>query len=205
MKNNKPIIAVDCDHVVMDINEGIRLYVNEAYGESHTQEDYQVNGSYRRYWERVWGTPEGVKSDRFAQFIDAGKMAELEEIPDALESLRSLKDRYDIVMLTARSEREVGDTHSWLGRHALGVFDQVIFMHQWQPEQALPTKGEICRGIGAKYLIDDNYDHCQIASNLGVASLLFGDYGWNREVELADGMVRASDWSAVKRYFNEQS
>lgn len=199
----RPIIAVDCDHVVMDINEGLRKFVNEKYDESHTAADYQVAGEYRRYWERVWGLDDGVKSDRFSHFIASGKMRELDAVPDSISTLRQVKDKYDLVMVTARSEFEVAYTNDWLDQHAPGLFNAVAFMFEWEQPHSKVTKADICQKLGATYLIDDNYDHCRIASELGIHTLLFGDYGWNREVIPLGNMTQVHDWLAVRRFFDE--
>jgi 5'(3')-deoxyribonucleotidase len=200
-KNSKPIIAIDCDHVIVDTNEGLRRFVNEIDGETHTPEDYQVLGNYKRYWERVWGLAEGVKSDRFARFVAAGRMAELDETPGSLSTLEFLRDRYTLVMITARTEAEVGSTHRWIAEKSPDLFDRIIFMHEWSDDPRL-TKGEICQDLGAMYLIDDNYDHCRLAADIGVESLLFGDYGWNRQVPTTANMSRVRNWQEVKDFFN---
>jgi FMN phosphatase YigB (HAD superfamily) len=200
-KITKPIIAVDCDHVVVDINEGIRRFVNEAYGETHTPEDYHVTGEYKRYWERVWGLDDGVKSDRFARFVASGGMANLDEIPDCLATLASLRRNYRLAMVTARTQSEVDSTHRWLAERSPGLFDQVVFMHEWNADTE-PTKAKICQALGAEYLIDDNYEHCRLASEVGIGTLLFGDYGWNRQVAVANNMYRVKDWREVKEFFD---
>lgn len=201
---NKPLIAVDCDHVLADINEGMRCYANEAYGEKHTPEDYNVVGPYRHYWERVWGLPDGEKSNRFNEFVEAGCMEKLEQVSGAMSTINSLKDSYRFALVTARrSDREIAATYEWLSEHADGLFEQVIFMDHWAKDDDNTdiTKGSICSDIGAEYLIDDNYDHCFGAYQKQVTPLLFGDYGWNREVSLPEGMIRAKDWRFVEEYF----
>lgn len=200
-KTTKPIIAVDCDHVIADINEGIRQFVNETYGTAHTSEDYRVTGEYKRYWERVWGFEEGVKSDRFARFVASGRMSHLDEVSGALRTLTQLRDTHTLVLVTARTQSEVKSTHEWLAKRMPGVFDRVIFMHEWS-DGVQSTKAKICQDIGAGYLIDDNYDHCRLASEIGINSLLFGDYGWNREVSVGGNMRRAKDWYEIGEFFN---
>jgi hypothetical protein len=201
-KHVKPVIAVDCDDVVANINDAVRLFVNETYDTNHSPEDYRVTGSYRGYWDRIWGTPEGERSDRFEKFIASGRMATLKQVPDAIRVLGNLKKRFDLVMVTARSAIEVNYTHTWLENNAPAIFNEVTFMHLWDNDDKRATKADICRKIGANYLIDDNFDHCRLAAEFGVQALLFGDYGWNRAQKLALNMTRVADWVAVEEYFD---
>lgn len=198
----KPVIAVDCDDVVANVNDAVRQFVNETYKTNHSPEDYRVTGDYQYYWERIWGMPEGHTPNPLQQFIASGRMYHLEAVPGALESLTHLKRTHEIVMVTARSPAEVEATHAWLGRYAPELFKDVTFTHLWDAEDKKATKAEICQALGASYLIDDNYDHCRIASEVGIQTLLFGDYGWNRGRPDVSNMRRVNDWDEVREYFN---
>lgn len=197
-------IAVDCDDVIANINDDLRHFVNEAQGFRHTAEDYRVTGEYRRYWERVWGIPEGQSVDWFAQYIASGRMARLSPVPGALEALHHLKNDYSLVMVTARRQSEVESTEQWLENHAPELFDEVTYMHRWEasPDSTV-TKAQICHGLGADYLIDDNYDHCRLVAEVGKRALLFGYYGWNRAQPTVPNMVRVQDWQAVQEFFSD--
>lgn len=196
-------IAVDCDDVIANVNDSVREFINQTYGFNHTSEDYRVDGEYKTYWERIWGLKEGESADWFSRYIASGRMADLEPVDSALGVLERLKDRYSLILVTARSLDEVGYTDSWLARHAPGLFDEVTFVHRWQAALGdQVSKGEICQQLGANYLIDDNYDHCLSAAELGLQAVLFGDYGWNRRYETPAGVVRAGGWSEVMEFFD---
>lgn len=194
-------IAVDCDHVIVDLNEEIRLFVNDVYGEAHTPEDYSVTGEYKHYWERVWNMPDNTKSDRYARFIEAGRLRHARQMPRAIEILNILKQNYSLVLVTARTKAEVESTQYWISHNVPSLFDEVVFMYD---QEAASSKGDICLSLGAQFLIDDNYDHCRLAQECGVQSLLFGDYGWNRSIEVGEHIARVKDWRAVEDFFNER-
>lgn len=195
-------IAVDCDDVIANINDDVRLFINETKGFAHTAEEYRVTGEYRRYWERIWGIADDQSVDWFDQYVASGRMAQLEPVPGALEALADLKQDYSLAIVTARSVKEVEFTEQWLATHAPDVFDHVTYVHRWQETLgSKPSKAAICQELGADYLIDDNYDHCRIAATMGKHALLFGDYGWNRDYPLQPNMTRVPDWSAVREYF----
>lgn len=168
----KQTIAIDCDDVIANINDAVRLFVNETYGLAHTPEEYRVTGEYKRYWERIWGVADHEHSDRFDHFVASGRMAHLEPIEGALEA------------------------------NAPRLFDDVTFMHLWDEGDTKATKAQICKELKATHLIDDNYDHCKLAAEAGVRALVFGDYGWNRDRPLMAGMQRVNSWHEVLDYFN---
>ena len=64
------------------------------------------------------------------------------------------------------------------------------------------TKADIVKQIGADYLIDDQPKHCFAAAEAGITSLLFGDYRWNRNVKLPEGVVKVRTWHEVLEYFD---
>lgn len=198
-------IAVDCDDVIANVNDSVREYINETRGFSHSADEYRVPGEYKRYWERIWNIPENQSVNWLSEYIESGRMYDLDPIQGALDALRSLRRRYSLVLVTARSLREVDYTEHWLERHAPGVFDEVTFVHRWSGEDgALASKASICTELGADYLIDDNYDHCQLMAECGRTALLFGEYGWNVSQPVVSGMHRARDWRAVEEYFTNE-
>jgi uncharacterized HAD superfamily protein len=67
------------------------------------------------------------------------------------------------------------------------------------------TKTKILAEIGANYLIDDQPKHCIAAAEAGITALLFGDYKWNKDIELKTNMVRVKNWQEVTEYFDGRS
>ncbi|MFI5212346.1 MAG: hypothetical protein ACHQTE_00085 [Candidatus Saccharimonadales bacterium] len=198
----KPIIAVDCDDVVANVNDGMRQFINDTYGTRHSPEDYRATGEYWHYWEKLWQISDTEAAQRFEHFITSGRMRHLDLVTGALGGLAWLKDRYDLIMVTARSEAEVEFTHFWLKQSTPGIFKDVIFVHTWDTLDKKATKADICLSLGATYLVDDNYDHCRLAAEAGLQALLFGDYGWNRAAQLGQRITRVRDWREVKEFFD---
>jgi hypothetical protein len=75
MSTQKPLIAVDLDDVLANEREGIRVFANRVYGYRHTSEDYNVEGDYSRYWERVWGVSHEEGDRRYAAYCESGAQA----------------------------------------------------------------------------------------------------------------------------------
>ena len=97
----------------------------------------------------------------------------------------------------------VEPTYEWVKKYFPGVFEGVHFVPIWETNNKV-TKAEICQQIGADYLIDDLPRHCNLAAEVGIKALLFGDYSWNRNEEITEGVTRVKDWPAVVEYFDEK-
>lgn len=200
---SKPIIAVDIDDVLTASNEGVRLYVNRTFGTAHTEDDYLVASPYKGYWDRVWNLGEKKNKERYHKYLVSGETARLLPIKNAIRSIKKLQERYGLVIVTARNIEQIEHTEKWLQKHAPGVFKKVDFL-ALHPKGREATKAMILQEMGAKYLIDDSVEHCHAAAEAGIQALLFGEYGWNRDVAIPGDIIRVKDWAEVLRYFNEE-
>ena len=199
---SKPVIAVDADDTIFDENNAVRLYMNERYGFRHSLEDYEVAGPYMNYFADIWQVSAEEATARYEAFEVAYKTElKLKPFKHAAEVLKELKSTYDLVVLTSRNQHLVAGTHGSLAEHYPDIFKDVHFKPLWGGDRKA-TKAEICLEIGAGYLIDDCFEHCELAAEAGVEALLFGEYGWNRTQKLPPCMTRVKDWAAVKDYFD---
>ncbi len=197
----RPIIAVDADDTLFDENEAVRLFHNRTYGTTHTAEDYRIEGEFHDYFESVWKTDAEEAGRRYENFI-AWKLANnLPPLPGASTTLKFLKQTYELVVVTMRDERSVAMTHQALSEHYSDIFSDVHFVGLWGAGDKV-TKAMICQEIGAGYLIDDGFHHCELAAASGVEGLLFGEYGWSRTKQLRPHMTRVKNWAAVRKYFD---
>lgn len=197
----KPIIAVDADDTLFDENTAVRLFHNQKYGTDHSAEDYLEQGVFLAFWSKIWDVDDVEMNKRYEEFVAFKLKHNLPPLPHALETLKKLKEKYMLLIVTARDERGVQMTHDALTEHYPDVFSGVHFVPLWGGEEKA-TKALICNEVGAEYLIDDSFEHCKLAAESGVKSLLFGHYGWNRYQKIAPGMTRTKDWLAVKEYFD---
>lgn len=201
MKSSKTLIAIDIDDTIADSTESLRLLVNKYAGVSLPQEAYRMNGDYWGYYERVWkanNIADKASYDDFAnEMVDDQSRVPL--LPGAEFAINELARQYDIVLLTARDKTWEKATKRWLldnlGNHVIDVH----FTSAHKDEREM-TKGQLCRHLNAKILIDDNVEHCLSALNEGVQPILFGDYGWHHH---APGNIkRCKDWQAVLEFFS---
>ncbi len=198
---NKPIIAVDVDDVLGDQVGTILRYLRDKKGADLTFEQYSEN------WGEMCGISEEAAVAEFIEFAlsDYG-FGNFEMIPGGREVLQKLKPDFELVVLTSRNLFLRKDTLSWINKNFPDIFDEIYFSGIYDNDEKLHvkanrTKADKLREIGATYLIDDQPKHTNAAANIGIKSLLFGDFGWNRNAEIVDGVTRVNNWGGVADYF----
>lgn len=178
----KPIIAIDIDDTIADATESVRLMANKKSGITLAPEHYRVKGEYWGYYRRVWAE-HGV--DQYLTFEEHEKAMALDQsevlaIPGAEAALMRLAQDYDLVLVTSRDPSWEAATRLWLTSSFPEITFGIHFADSHRTENG-QTKGQICKQIGAKLLIDDNDDHCFSALEAGIAAIRFGEYGWHKE------------------------
>jgi uncharacterized HAD superfamily protein len=194
----KPTIAVDLDDVLALHAASFIQFSNERYGTSLQPHEYDDE------WVNLWGD---VARDeivrRAGEFHTHEQTTAYGKIEEASPVLARLKQGYRLVIITARPQNLIPATHEWLAQHHSEVFEEVHFVPIWEPNNTV-TKADICKQIGASYLIDDSVKHCNIAAEGGITSLLFGDYAWWNRHEVDPRIIRVSGWGKVQEYFDGQ-
>lgn len=201
---SREIVGVDFDDAIVNENDTLRLHMNETHGWSHTVEDYLVPDEYWGYWERRWPVDEETAVQLFEAYSASDVKRNLPLIEhNVVDKLRLIKQNRDLVIITSRGEGHVDATLATIEAEAPDLFSDIHFVHRWSANTRA-TKAEICREIGADYLVDDSFDHCALAAKVGVHGLVFGHHGWNSWQPLQPNMVRVPNWDAVVEYFNER-
>ncbi len=191
MKKGK--IALDIDDVTADSTESLRLLVNQRLGVNLTRDDYLVSSGHADYYEYVW-EKNGLKDVNYAAFeaemeIDQSHVPLMRGVKEAIVELSEL---YDVVFITARDVAWEKATREWFNRHF--EKDVELYFSEGYQNKGM-TKGQICKQVGAQWLIDDVPNHCRGALREGIGAILFGTYGWHDDVP--EGVVRCKDWSEV--------
>lgn len=201
----KQTIAVDLDDVVSSQAETLMEFLNATYDANITWDDFKKPGEYWSYFEELGHVDKTEGARRFEEFLDNDHLYLQKVDPAAVAAMGKLKELgYQLEIVTSRGLSYQKGTEAWLEKHLPGVFANLHFVELWGTGDNKLTKGLICKEIGAGYLIDDNADHCNLAIEVGVTALLFGEYGWNLHQKINPGVVRVNDWQAVLEYFDEQ-
>ena len=197
----RKLIAVDLDDVLADSAAQFVQYSNKKWGTNLTVDDFS------EHWATMWGIDLDETLRRREQIYAEKVQVNLGAYNGAHEVLKRLAQNFDLVIVTSRPTVLQKDTMQWLETYYKGIFTDVIFAGIWDgddhPDQAvLRTKAHIIKRLGANYFIDDHPKHCFAVAAEGIPSLLYGDYAWNRSVELPEHVERVADWGAVEEYFN---
>jgi len=200
--DQKPIIAIDIDDVLSDYAGSLVEFANLRWHAGLTRELVSEN------WSKMFNIDGDEWLKRFDEFMTIDPYAEMANMggEQALTVLHQLKKQFQLVSLTSRPLDVVDITNDWLNQYFPGVFNDVIFgvpyqngedPNKWEKR----TKADLAMKIGATYLIDDQPKHANSFAKIDGKSLLFGDYGWNRDAEILPGVTRVADWGEVADYF----
>jgi 5'(3')-deoxyribonucleotidase len=198
----KQTIAVDVDDVLSASAEGFTTFSNQRWGHQLIPDDYQEE------WAEVWNVTLEEAMRRSDEFHLSGVIKDYKQVEGAFTVLKKLSKKYKLLIVTARKKDIKELTDQWLDMYFPGIFTEVRYAGIWDTDHAtshqlVQTKAEICRDLGADYLIDDQLKHCIGAAGAGITSLLFGTYRWNQtDTQLPENVIRVASWRDIARYFD---
>lgn len=204
MKNGRKVIAIDIDDVLSSQLEVLIDFSTEKIGRKFSKEDFMTPGDYWGYYINIWGLGRDEGYKLFNEFLDEHYPLKQVVKEDVKDALKILKNDYDLEIITSRGPGYEEITKKWLEEQIPNMFGGVHFVHDWDKDDLKATKAMICQEIGAEYLIDDNAEHCLLATGVGVNALLFGEYGWNIATEPNDKVKRVKSWLEVLGYFEHE-
>lgn len=201
----RPKIAIDIDDTIAESTEAYRKRVNDKFGINLQPEHYRKNygGAYWNYYEQVWlehGVRDLIDVDGLHHEMNFDQ-SHIPLLPGAEFAISQLKKKYDIVLVTARDPVWEVATRAWLTSQ-FGDDTPELYFSESHRRDGAKTKGQICKEIGASWLIDDNVQHCQSAQDEGIGAILFGRYGWHYEIP--DSIINCQDWQSVLEYFEHE-
>lgn len=200
----RSIIAVDIDEVLQPLHAPFLEHQNVTYGT-----DFQYpDESGRYYLEQFTGESSEVVEEKLKLYVKSSEFQDLKPLSGAIKAIEWLKSQnYTLVVITARQHFFMEATHDFLDSHFPQAFKDVRFIDHFVGSALKPSaaKLEICRELGAEFLIDDNLDTAVAFAATGGSALLFGRYHWNEEEHLPGRVTRCADWKAVLEYFDGRS
>jgi len=194
---NKPVIAVDVDEVLFPNVKVLLPYFNKVSGTNIKAEQMK---SY--FIEDLTGESTESVIKKIENHVTGSDYDDNETVEKAIESIKLLKRNYDLIIVTSRQVFWRGYTEKFVQKHFPGVFKDLHYTHTLENPDSTRPKFEICKEIGAEYLIDDHLSNVITCAENGINAILFGDYPWNQTDELPENVVRCKDWPAVLEYFN---
>jgi uncharacterized HAD superfamily protein len=135
------VIAVDVDDVLAANAQGFAEFSNERWGTHLKPEDYS------EHWGELWQTDQAESERRAQEFITSGAMGRYRHDATAVEVLRRLKERFELVVVTSRRLVVEKETTAWLDQYFAGVFAEVHYAGIWDKfwhNRHTATKAELC-------------------------------------------------------------
>ncbi len=190
------VIAIDCDDVLMPSAQAIVDFYNREYGTSvHVDSFYEREasqwgvGTLDEVYERIRLY---FKSERF--------LKDVVPFDDAIHAVHKFALRHELHLVTGRSKTVEAVTLAMVDTYFKDIFVSVEHTGSVKNTDGTVTrrtKGEVCAGIDADILIDDNIDHARSVLESGIKCvILYGDYSWNKS-ELSGNVIRCSNWEDV--------
>lgn len=195
-----PTIAIDLDEVLSPFVTDLLVWYNCLY-----QTNLQLTDFTSYHFNHVWGGTTDQAVAICDHFHKSRNPKEATLIPGAQAALMQLKLRYRLIMVTSRPLAHAAYTHEWIDLHLPNVFADIVLCDHWTSSGKRIKKSAVCQKIGAKYLIDDLPAYVEDAAQCGIASLLFGDYPWNRNVIEHDHIQRVASWNEALNYLNNNA
>lgn len=191
---SKPVLAVDIDEVLAPFVEELARHHNNLH-----QTELELKHFFSYDFWHVWGGTRDEAIAKVRYFHDSGASSDVKPFPEALAALRQIKNQYDLQIVTSRQLEYEELTRRWLERNFAGVFSAAHFGNHYQEDITIkPTnKSDLCKSIGANWLVDDSLVYARECAGKGIKVLLFGDYPWNQADELPEGVTRVKDWDEV--------
>lgn len=197
---SRPIIAFDCDDVIVATGELLIDHYNKLHGTNVQPEDF-----YSKDYEHVWqADPETATRDLFAYLL-TDAYANLPPMEGAVDTLRKLAENYTLYIVTGRPDETEQSTQGWVDKHLSGIFEKIVFTNFFKlsdSKGALRTKADVCKDIGANWLVDDHLHHIRNVTEQGITGLLFGDLPWEQLDTPTPNIIKVKDWQQLGQYFN---
>ena len=190
----KEILALDIDDTSLGYGEQFIEYVNEIMGLNISRESfisYDLDISF--------GCTHQQARDLVNNFNNL-YLERIEPIEGAVEGIKTLKDKYNLVNVTSRPADLDDRTRNYMERRFPGCFSATYLVKKEAPGL---SKGEFCQRIGARILVDDFIGNLEDCGRLGISAYLFGNWPFSRFEHDSDlrekyhFIQRARDWSEL--------
>jgi len=199
-------IGFDVDDVLINSVDVVIELNNRLYGSSLARHQW-----YDMTIADVWKVPtprdiagrvdELIRHPEYRQNIRA--------IAGAFETIRDIKDHYDLFAITGRPTELRTETIWVLNQCFPGLFtDETLHMTNFKAVDGhvvgRRNKLDVARELGLTHFVDDLPAHANLLADGGVKTVLFNDdYAWG-EGEHHPAIIRVSNWQELKEYLDHE-
>lgn len=186
--SSKPVLAIDCDDVLLHYVPAVVEWHNQVYATQLTLNDFT---SFQ--FSRIWGGDNDGTVEKVKRFSETEEYEQLQCIEGAKQALEELSKYYELNVVTARFPDRAEITQRWIDTNFPGLIHKIYYTFD---------KATACQQLNAYALIDDSVSNIAKCQQVVTKSILFDHnqtYLWNKDVSNLDSkkFVRAHSWKEI--------
>jgi len=180
-------IGIDIDEVIAEFLDSFLEFYNSKYEKNFQKKDFK---SY--IFEEILG---GTHEDAIELIKEHGYKWEIKLVEGALDSIRKLAEKHELIILTARHPMFKNETEDFLKVHFGNVLSEIYYTGEAFQKYGV-TKSDICKELNIDILIEDNKIFSLECAEKGIKVLLF-DKPWNQDCFEHENVLRAYNWKEI--------
>ncbi len=190
----RPNISIDIDGVIGDSDKIFRKYLNKEFGFNLKRKDIT-----RFMYEDILNIPKSKIKKFWKNFTEKKLWMEIPLLPGVKTSIDYLKEKYNIIILTARP-KEISDiTIEWLKKNEI-FYNELLCIDENNKESKLSKIFQ--QNIDLRFHIEDRVEYALEFVKSEIKVILF-DYPWNRKIKKkynGDYLIRVKNWRETLSY-----
>lgn len=167
-------IGIDLDDVLTDFRKALVRFYNEKYGKNISFDDIK---SYP-LWESGIGSNMEENLRIVNEFCNSPQYDEIPLLEGAGEAVSKLAEKYQIFIITSRTEKYREITERFVSKHFPNVPIEILYSSDFHKNKS-KTKAGICGECGISILVEDILEYAKDCSQAGVKVFLL-DKPWNQ-------------------------
>ncbi|PON39200.1 5'(3')-deoxyribonucleotidase [Trema orientale] len=233
LPRDKVAVAVDVDEVLGNFVSALNRFIADRYSSNHSVSEYHVY-EFFKIWN--CSRDEGIicilaltdLHHSMIVFVDDGTFnlvfptsdirvheffktsyfkTGIHPLPGAQKALHKLSRFCNLSVVTSRQNAIKDHTIEWIERHYPGLFQEIHFGNHFALDGVSRPKSDICRSLGAKFLIDDNPRYAIECAEVGIRVLLFdyeNSYPWCKTDSINQHplVTKVHNWEEVEQQLN---
>jgi uncharacterized HAD superfamily protein len=188
-------IGVDIDSVIAYLEGPLMKFHNDNYGTNLRVDDI-TNYDLTHWWKC---TPNEL-TERLFEFYRSPQMSKLPPVEGSQKGISQLKKNHDLVAITARPLWLDEETNRWLDTNFPDSFTKVIHTNQVSKSGESKKKSEVCKEVGATYILEDHILYANDCAENGINVCLL-ERPWNAKEKLHENITRVSSWDEIVNLF----
>src|SRR4051812_7191902 len=129
-KKKRVPLGVDLDDILLSFSHGFLAYNRKKYGLDMKRQDL-----FDFDYEKTFPLPLTETVRRLFEFHRSPEHDLTPPIRGAIEGLTTLKNKYDIHVITSRADTLRESVERWLSKHFNGLIDSIYFTDQYYGDE----------------------------------------------------------------------